>query len=213
MFKVLEYISKKYQHGTAKLYTALVKKDFGKLEGYISPFIQITNPEYIFIGKNVYIRPYTWIYAVTSDRFNPKAYSPHLEFCDGVNIGRFCHITCSNRIVFGDNVFITENVFVSDTTHGYENISEPVINQKVFPLGEVIIGSGSWIGDGAKIFGNVIIGKHCVIGANTVIANHSVPDFCVVAGTPARIIKRYDFGQNKWVKLEEQLAYTGRKNE
>ena len=51
------------------------------------------------------------------------------------------------------------------------------------------IGDGSYIGINAVIVGNVRIGKHCVIGANSVVTK-DVPDYCVAVGSPARVIKK-----------------------
>lgn len=53
----------------------------------------------------------------------------------------------------------------------------------------VSIGDGSYIGINAVIVGNVKIGKHCVIGANSVVTK-DVPDYCVAVGSPARVIKK-----------------------
>jgi acetyltransferase-like isoleucine patch superfamily enzyme len=57
---------------------------------------------------------------------------------------------------------------------------------------QVLVGEGSWIGFRANILSGVTIGKHCVVAAGAVVTR-SVPDYCVVAGCPARIIKKYDF--------------------
>ncbi len=51
------------------------------------------------------------------------------------------------------------------------------------------IGDGVFIGGGAKVLGNVKIGNNVVIGANAVVV-HDVPDNCIVAGIPAKIIKQ-----------------------
>ena len=67
----------------------------------------------------------------------------------------------------------------------------------------VHIGDGSWLGTHVVIAGNITIGKHCVIGANSVV-KHDIPDYCVAAGIPARIIKRYDFGTKSWRKTNPQ---------
>lgn len=53
---------------------------------------------------------------------------------------------------------------------------------------KVSIGDGSYIGINSVIVGNVKIGKHCVIGANSVVTK-DVPDYCVAVGCPARVIK------------------------
>jgi len=59
-------------------------------------------------------------------------------------------------------------------------------------VGRVSIGEGTWIGEHAAIFGDVRIGLHCVVGANSVVTDADVPDYCVVVGAPARIVKRYE---------------------
>lgn len=71
-------------------------------------------------------------------------------------------------------------------------------------LGPIIIGRGSWICNGARIFGSVRIGQHSVIGANAYV-DRDVPDYCIVAGLPARIIKRYDFDHARWIRVDEEL--------
>jgi acetyltransferase-like isoleucine patch superfamily enzyme len=62
------------------------------------------------------------------------------------------------------------------------------------------------IGDGTRISENVCmlgarIGKNCVVGANSVVTS-DIPDYCIVVGVPAKIIKRYDFHLNKWIKTD-----------
>ena len=58
----------------------------------------------------------------------------------------------------------------------------------------------TWIGTNVVIVGNVTIGKHCVIGANSFI-NHDIPDYCVAVGSPAKVVKRYSFEEKEWVKV------------
>ena len=65
---------------------------------------------------------------------------------------------------------------------------------------EVQIGEGSWLGENVCVMG-VSIGKHCVVGANSVVTK-DFPDYCVIVGAPAKIIKRYCFEQQKWKKTD-----------
>jgi acetyltransferase-like isoleucine patch superfamily enzyme len=60
---------------------------------------------------------------------------------------------------------------------------QPLLNKTT------IIGCGSWIGINSVILPGVTIGKNVVVGANSLVKN-DVPDFCIVAGTPAKIIKK-----------------------
>ena len=68
--------------------------------------------------------------------------------------------------------------------------------------GGVLIGDDTWIGTNVVIAGTIKIGKHCVIGANAVVT-HNVPDYCVVVGNPARIIKKYNTESNQWERVEK----------
>ena len=54
------------------------------------------------------------------------------------------------------------------------------------------------------------IGKHCVIGANSVVTK-DIPDYCIAVGIPAKVIKRYDFEKKQWIKNENSLHYGGGK--
>lgn len=55
--------------------------------------------------------------------------------------------------------------------------------------GDVNIGNDVWIGGGVTILSGVTIGDGCIIGAKAVVAN-SVPEYCIVAGNPGRMIKK-----------------------
>ena len=47
-----------------------------------------------------------------------------------------------------------------------------------------------------------ILGKQCIVGANSVVRGQ-FPDYCVIAGNPAKIIKKYNFNTRKWEKYHE----------
>ena len=78
----------------------------------------------------------------------------------------------------------------------------PVKLSPIKQLRTITIGDGTWIGRNSIVIG-CSIGKHCVIGANSVV-KHDIPDYCVAAGIPARIIKRYDFETQAWRKTNPQ---------
>lgn len=81
-------------------------------------------------------------------------------------------------------------MYITDCDHESRDINVPVIDQGIVQRGQMVsIGEGSYIGINAVIVGNVKIGKHCVIGANSVVTK-DVPDYCVAVGSPARVIKK-----------------------
>jgi acetyltransferase-like isoleucine patch superfamily enzyme len=127
-------------------------------------------------------------------------------------VGRNCYIQkqvgiwTGNKVSIGNNVLIGRNVLIEDSTHQYVNVHKSIreqgfVNNK--KGGSVIIEDDCWIGQGAAIFAKgyeIKIGKHSVIGANTVVRK-SIPPYSVVFGVPAKIIKKYDFKKKKWVKF------------
>ena len=46
----------------------------------------------------------------------------------------------------------------------------------------------------------VTIGDGCVIGAHSVV-NKDIPEGCIAVGSPARVIKKYDKEQQRWLKV------------
>ena len=153
--------------------------------------------QYMEIGDGVVVKEQGWLEANPIDGNG----GCRLSIGRGTSIGYFCHIYAVRHVEIAQDVLIGSGVYIADCTHGYRDVSRPVIDQPAEALNPVAIGEGSWIGQHAAILG-VRIGKHCVVGAHAVVLD-DVPDYCVVAGVPARIIKRYDFEREEWVILEK----------
>jgi acetyltransferase-like isoleucine patch superfamily enzyme len=151
---------------------------------------------YISVGDRVIVKEQGWVEA------NPLTAGDEctLSIGAGTSIGYFCHIYAVRQITIGEEVLMGSGVYITDCTHGYDDPSLPVIRQAARFVGAVEIGAGSWIGQHAAVIG-ARIGKHCVVGANSVVTT-DVPDYCMVAGAPARIIKQYDPSSGEWIKKE-----------
>lgn len=186
-------------------YTAWIRPSFAQLDSHLDPKVEIKNPQRISIGKNVTICAYTWVCAMINDLPRIGVFNPSIQIGDNTVIGRFGHITISNQLIIEPSVLITEGVLITDSIHGFEDVHTPVIAQPLLSLGPIIIGEGSWIGNRACIVGKVKIGKHVVVGANTYI-DKDIPDYCVVVGSPARIVRRYDTEQQAWLRVNESLS-------
>lgn len=172
-------------------------KQLGSKSYLYSP-MSIDGSENIYIGAKVRVGYKTWLAAVP----HTGAEDCRLILKDGVCIGHFNHIYATTKIIIEENVLTADRVYISDNLHGYEDIYTPIINQPIIQNGEVVIGEGSWLGENVCVLG-VHIGKHCVIGANSVV-NRAVPDYSVAVGSPARIIKRYCHETASWRKTNSQ---------
>lgn len=99
----------------------------------------------------------------------------------------FCNsnltLRCTERIVIGDGAAISHNVTIMDSD------AHEIIGSRRAKTQPVIIGNHVWIGSGAKILKGVKVGEGAVVGSGAVVT-HDVPENCLVAGAPARIIKR-----------------------
>lgn len=118
---------------------------------------------------------------------------------NNVQIGHFSHIIAKNRVIIENSVLIADKVYISDCEHEFLDIDNPILDQGLRYVGDVLIGEGSWIGENVCIIG-AKIGKHCIIGANAVV-NKDIPDYSIAVGVPAKVVKKYDFNIKGWVRV------------
>lgn len=154
--------------------------------------LQLDQASSITIGNNVCITKGAWLYGNKNKKST-------LDIMDGTNIGHFVHIVANSNVIIERNVLIADKVFISDCSHDYEDIASPILKQPLKDIGIVRIGEDSWIGENVSVLG-AKIGKHCVIGANSVVTN-DVPDYCVAVGAPAKIVKQFSLENEKWESI------------
>ena len=112
-----------------------------------------------------------------------------LTIGDRCVIGRGSHIVAHQSVTIGDDVWTGPYVYITDQNHGYEDPDAPIGSQ--FPVNRpVSIGDGSWLGAGAIILPGASIGRNVVVAAGSVVRG-DVPDKCVVAGVPAKIVREH----------------------
>lgn len=159
--------------------------------------ILMTNKNRISLGKQVLLMRNGRIEIITE--YAGESFTPVLEIGNYSQIHQNCHITCANNIKIGNNVVIVSNVTITDIIHPYEDIYL-AINQSKIKTYPVTIGDQSYIYNNSVILPGTTIGKHCIIGANSLV-NSEIPDYSVAVGNPARVIKRYNFDTKAWEKV------------
>jgi len=163
---------------------------------------------YSYIGQPFYMRGFKNICFGKKVRIYPGARIESLGngkivIGDDVSIGQCLHLIASKKVLIEKNVTLSANVFISDVEHDYTEIGIHVMNQKLI-TSTAVIGENCFIGYGAVIRAGTVLGKQCVVGANSVVKG-VFPDGCVIAGNPAKIIKRYDAGSQKWERVNSGI--------
>ncbi len=102
-------------------------------------------------------------------------------------------------VTVGNNVMLAQNIVVSGLNHGYEDVAVPTSRQPV-SCKKIDIGDEAWIGANSVITAGVKLGRHCVVGAGSVVTK-DVPPFSIAVGNPAKIIKMYNFEDGLWQKV------------
>lgn len=127
-----------------------------------------------------------------------------LEIGDNCKMNDRVHIVAHESVRIGDNVLMASNIFITDTSHGSftEGASAPDAAPDDRPLvtKPTRIGDNVWIGEGVCIMPGVEVGDGCTIGANSVVTK-SVPANTVVAGAPARAIRRWSEESRTWERV------------
>ena len=171
-------------------------RGFGE-RSVIKPFPRrISGARYIQIGDDCFFGD--GLVLIATEEHAGVRHQPSCIFGDRCVFGSDAVISCTNSITIGNGVLTSSRVFIGDSYHGYEDPTRAILDQPMGGEAPVRIGDGCFIGIGAAIMPGVTLGKNCFVGANAVVTK-SFDDYSVVAGVPARLIRRYDPSLEKWV--------------
>lgn len=144
---------------------------------------RIYNPEFIKLKNKVIIGNFAWLNAKPNDNSDFS-----LIIGENVYIGSNVQINAWESVIIDDDCLISDRVYISDADHNSSEINIPIKEQGDSFIKGVFIGSGSWIGINVCILPGVNIGKGVIVSANSLVSK-DIPDYAVVGGVPAKIIK------------------------
>jgi len=139
--------------------------------------VKFENPKSVIIKDNVYIG--------SNSTFGSELNGGIIILENNVHIGRNCKIDHTGDILISKDTLLSENVRILSHTHGYNPKSNPIPK----PL---IINENCWFGLNSIVTENCnIIAKNTIIATASVISKDFLEENCVIAGIPAKIIKRF----------------------
>lgn len=168
---------------------------------YLGPGCKVSGSRFIRFGANVYAEGSLWLIAVPG--YRQQRFTPSIEIGNRVSFSERVHITCIEKIRIGNGVLVGSGVYIGDHHHGaysgpqQSHPDTPPIYRPLGGGGPVIISDDVWIGDNVVIVGPVSIGRGSIIGANSVV-RRDIPDRTIVAGAPARAIKKFNEVTCQW---------------
>jgi acetyltransferase-like isoleucine patch superfamily enzyme len=158
----------------------------------------IGKPTFIFGSKKITIGRMVKIFPHCRMEVHGKGSSIIIE--DNVGIGQNFHVISGAKLIIGTGTTIAPNVFINNMDNGYQVIGVPIIEQEEI-IKETKIGKNCFIGIGASIQLGTILGEQCIVGANAVVKGE-FPDYCVIVGNPAKVVKKYNILEKKWQKTD-----------
>ena len=163
----------------------------------ISNKARLVNLKYVEVGDNFIMDEFAEIYC------NPinNEIVPSLVIGDNVHLSKHCCIGCSNKVVLENDVRLAPYCHITDRNHIYTDVNKPIWKQAAESPGPVIIGQQTWLGFGVQVMPGVSIGKHCVIAAGSIVTK-DIPDYSVAIGSPAKVIKQYNFDTHEWERTK-----------
>ena len=117
-------------------------------------------------------------------RFGSVFSHPTAEVGRSVYVGLYC---CLGDVTLEDDVLLGSHVSIMNGggQHGIERLDVPIREQPGTWV-RVTVGRDTWVGDRAVVLADV--GKHCVIGAGSVVTK-PIPDYAIAVGSPARVVR------------------------
>jgi acetyltransferase-like isoleucine patch superfamily enzyme len=165
---------------------------FGTGSAIRFPVAALFGERYIHIGVGSVIGPYSSLSAGVGPGDVPQG-DPAVVIGDHTVIGKGSDIVGQMSVEIGNDVWTGPYVYITDSNHGYEDVTVPPGKQ--FAAREPVrIGDGAWLGTGVVVLPGASVGRHAVIGARAVVIG-DIPDFSVAVGNPARVVRRYLDGE------------------
>lgn len=185
-FWLIFYI-KRYWGELALFNKKIRRLRFCNKSSYISGTISIKGDESnIQLGEGTSINSFCTIALANAIHLQEK---PRLVIGNGTYIGEYNNIrVAGGEIIIGQNCLISQHITLVSSNHLMAKSQQIKLQKWSSDNNFIHIGDDVWIGANSVILPGVTINKGAVIAAGTIVTKN-VPEYAIVAGNPARIIK------------------------
>jgi acetyltransferase-like isoleucine patch superfamily enzyme len=152
----------------------------------VHPPLEIASRAAVHIGRSSYVLAGARVLGLPDG-------SGRLTIGSGTYLGRDLTIVACGLVEIGDDVMGSDRLYLADT----EVVPGPD-GPVLAPPRPVRIGSGVFLGTGAVVLPGVTVGDCTLVAAGAVV-DRDVPANAVVAGNPARVVRRYDRAGDRWI--------------
>jgi acetyltransferase-like isoleucine patch superfamily enzyme len=149
----------------------------------------IVGPERIELGRNVFIGAHVLLSTSMPGEILPPGRDVVLSIGDRTTIGRGSMLNGRVGIHLDHDVTLAPNVYITDHNHTYGDVTTP-IGRQILEEAPVRIGAGCWLATNVVVLPGTTIGRHVTVAAGSVVRG-DIPDYCVIAGTPAKVVRRW----------------------
>jgi carbonic anhydrase/acetyltransferase-like protein (isoleucine patch superfamily) len=162
----------------------------------VLPPARVQLPGQIRLGAGVMLHEHAWLCLQQA----PGLPAPELAIGDGTRIGRAVKIVCMGSVSIGRDVLMADFVYIADAEYSNDDPTLPVSKQPRSAPAPVTIGDGVFLGIRVQVHPGVSIGEKAYVAGGAVVVDDVEP-LTVVAGNPARPIRRYDDASGTWVRV------------
>jgi len=179
----------------SKIKLLFYAKDIGE-NTYVDKTVNAFRWNHIIIGSNTLIGERTWL------NVNGK-----VKDFKHIKIGNYCYIGRNNLLSSSFELIVCDYVMTSNdckflgSNHIYNNPLKPYIATGTTNNDTLRVGVNVWVGAGSIVLGAVEIGHGSIIGAGSVVTKN-IPPFSIAVGNPCKVIKRFNFKSNEWIRVE-----------
>jgi maltose O-acetyltransferase len=115
-------------------------------------------------------------------------YPSDIEIGDNTVINQNCFLVGLGGLRIGNDVMLGNNSTIITTSHVTDSVDVPMRLQGMVTL-PTVVEDDVWIGNGVAILGGAHVGRHSIIGSGAVVLGKSYPEYAILGGVPARVIK------------------------